>query len=553
MKSIRTKIILLFCSFVLGTFLLIGSVGFYYLHQVVVTDSERTMEMLAGQQARELNVYFEGIERAVTLLCDTIRDEVDVEKLEKDTGYRQEFLRKIAADGLNAAEVSDNVYALYFRMDPEQFGMDAGFFITDNGYGEYFPEELTDLGSYDKDDREHVAWYYEPIENGQAMWLKPYMNKNIDVYMTSYVSPVYVKGRLIGVVGMDLDMTLIQNVVNSLDYLEGSGFLLSKNGDIIYHIDYPEGLSAESLQEEFREARSVLLPEWTKDDDNEIHAFGGKEFRIVTQELKNGMILAIAVPKENIEKPIWSMIKQISTLFGVILLLVILVIWRVIVSIISPLHELTDAASRIAKGEMNVRIGYHSENEIGRLSESIQVMEDELKEYILYMHTQAYTDAMTGVGNKASYLDLVRKLERKIQEGMADFVVVVFDLNGLKGINDQLGHEAGDAFIVDAANAIKNAFGAEHAYRIGGDEFIVVGENISKDVLERAFRKMDESVLEINGEERHRTVPLAVSKGAAFYDAGSDSAYKDVFKRADDAMYQNKSEYYQGQNDRRRR
>jgi len=217
----------------MGTFFLIGSVGLYYLHQAVETDSRRTMEMLAGQQARELNVYFEGIERAVTLLCDTIRDEVDVERLEKDTGYRQEFLRKIAADGLNAAEVSDNVYALYFRMDPEQFGMDAGFFIADNGYGEYFPEELTDLGSYDKDDREHVAWYYEPIQNGQAIWLKPYMNKNIDVYMTSYVSPVYVKGRLIGVVGMDLDMTLIQNVVNSLDYLEASGFLLSTNGDII--------------------------------------------------------------------------------------------------------------------------------------------------------------------------------------------------------------------------------------------------------------------------------------------------------------------------------
>jgi len=155
------------------------------------------------------------------------------------------------------------------------------------------------------------------------------------------------------------------------------------------------------------------LPEWTKDDGVEIHAFGGKKFRIVTQGLKNGMILAIAVPTERIEKPIRSMSKQIFVLFGVLLFLVILVIWRVIVSIISPLHELTDAASRIAKGEMNVRIGYHSENEIGRLSESIQVMEDELKEYILYMHAQAYTDAMTGVGNKASYLDLVRKLERK--------------------------------------------------------------------------------------------------------------------------------------------
>ena len=157
------------------------------------------------------------------------------------------------------------------------------------------------------------------------------------------------------------------------------------------------------------------------------------------------------------------------------------------------------------------------------------------------------------MGNKTSYLDLVRKLERKIQEGMADFAVVVFDLNGLKNINDQLGHEVGDIFIADAAECIKKVFGAEHAYRIGGDEFIVVNENITREEMDQAFQKLDETVELINREERHKDDKLAVSKGVAFFTEGTDALYKDVFKRADNAMYQNKAEYYHGKKDRRRR
>ena len=553
MRSIRTRIILLFCGSVLGTFLLLGSVGLYYMHQVIETDNNRTMTMLVQQDARELSVYFEGIERAVRLLSENIKSEIDLDRALQDDKYRKDFLQVIAREGLDAAAVSGNVYTLYFRMDPDQFGMDAGFFITDNGYGEYVFETLTDLGNYEKNDREHVAWYYEPIENGQAMWLKPYMNKNIDVYMVSYATPVYVKGNFVGVVGMDLNMTLIQNVVNSVDYLDGTGLLLSTSGDIIYSPKYPEGVTADRLEEEYKEARSFLLPEWIKGNGSGMYSWTGKEDRVMCQELKNGLLLAIAVPNANVIKPMQKMINLIWFVFVLVFFIVLIVLWRVMVGIIKPIQELTDAASRIAKGEMNVKIQYHSGNEIGKLSDSIQIMEDELKEYIIHMRSQAYTDAATGVGNKTSYLDLVRKLERKIQEGMADFAVVVFDLNGLKNINDQLGHEVGDIFIADAAECIKKVFGAEHAYRIGGDEFIVVNENITREEMDQAFQKLDETVELINREERHKDDKLAVSKGVAFFTEGTDALYKDVFKRADNAMYQNKAEYYHGKKDRRRR
>ena len=68
-------------------------------------------------------------------------------------------------------------------------------------------------------------------------------------------------------------------------------------------------------------------------------------------------------------------------------------------------------------------------------------MAGELQEYISYIHAQAYTDAMTGVGNKAAYMDRIKLLDRKIHEHMADFAVIVFDVNGLKRVNDSFGHE----------------------------------------------------------------------------------------------------------------
>ena len=67
--------------------------------------------------------------------------------------------------------------------------------------------------------------------------------------------------------------------------------------------------------------------------------------------------------------------------------------------------------------------------------------------------------------------------------------VVLCDLNGLKEINDQKGHDAGDKFIVQTAQTLKSVFGKRHVYRLGGDEFIAVLPNITHP----AFQKLLET------------------------------------------------------------
>jgi len=553
MHSIRTKILLMFCVSVLGVYFLLFFFGIYFMEREVKKETEQTVTMLLQQKARELNANFEGMERALDALEGYVKNNADLAKCEKDEAYKELFIDNFDHLARDVAKVAGNVYAFYFRADPDRYGKDFGVFVTDNADGEYERMTLTDISAYAEDDREHVAWYYEPINSGRPIWLEPYENKNINVYMTSYVSPIYVEGKFLGVAGLDLDMTLIQEIVDSIDYLGGEGYLLAKNGDIVYSKEHPQGLKSMYLEGETKEARIGLMEKWENSDGSNNYFWEGKEHYVISKTLINGMVLAIEVPVTAIYQPVQDMIRKMITVLVLVILLMIFVTWRIRKEITSPIRSLTEVSSRIAKGELNAQITYHSKDEIGELSESINSIAKELREYFSYIHSQAYTDGMTGVGNKTSYLDLVKNLERKIEMGMASFAVMVFDMNGLKSINDSLGHEVGDNYIVDAAEILKKVIGAQHVYRIGGDEFMVVLENATKGKIVAYAHEIDDAIRKKNEEEKYQAEPLAISMGTAEYDPAVDKAYKDVFKRADEAMYRDKAEYYQGKMDRRRR
>ena len=149
---------------------------------------------------------------------------------------------------------------------------------------------------------------------------------------------------------------------------------------------------------------------------------------------------------------------------------------------------------------------------------------------------KAYKDGLTGVKNKLAYLEALADLECCLENGsLKEYGVVVFDLNGLKNINDTLGHEAGDEYIKSACRLICVQFNHSPVFRIGGDEFIVIlkgSDYESREELEASFRKTI--------DENQRNGLVVVSSGMAVYRPGSDESYNDVFKRADQLMYERK-------------
>ena len=150
----------------------------------------------------------------------------------------------------------------------------------------------------------------------------------------------------------------------------------------------------------------------------------------------------------------------------------------------------------------------------------------------------ARKDAMTGLENKMAFYEKVEKIDAQIQTGKAEFAVIIIDLNYLKRINDQYGHNQGDALIKKLADIISGFFRGCGTYRIGGDEFAVIIEgDRSRAALDLAgkFR----ALLASGSSEGYWVYPSA-AVGCANYRAGQDKVMREVFERADAEMYGNK-------------
>ena len=160
---------------------------------------------------------------------------------------------------------------------------------------------------------------------------------------------------------------------------------------------------------------------------------------------------------------------------------------------------------------------------------------------VFAMDELANTDSLTGIKNKTAYTTTTTKLDQKISEGSAEFCIVMIDVNFLKRVNDNYGHERGNEYLINACRLACSVFGEEHVYRIGGDEFVVIVED-DKVSLCKYFVKQFKAEM-----DRKNANPLlepwekvSAAVGVAFYEAGVDSSADDVFKRADKEMYNNK-------------
>ena len=150
--------------------------------------------------------------------------------------------------------------------------------------------------------------------------------------------------------------------------------------------------------------------------------------------------------------------------------------------------------------------------------------------------TIALIDPMTGVKSKHAFMVSQKQIDATIQDGSADnFAIAVCDVNGLKVINDTLGHKAGDEYIISACRMICDIFQHSPVYRTGGDEFVVIlhgRDYIIRKELVLALH--DRSVQHISTKE------VVISGGLSDFKPGIDTCFHDVFERADALMYEEK-------------
>lgn len=174
-----------------------------------------------------------------------------------------------------------------------------------------------------------------------------------------------------------------------------------------------------------------------------------------------------------------------------------------------------------------------------RLESDIREKDDQIGE----ISKVAFRDALTGVGSKAAFNQLSEKLSAEIAEGNTALAVVMMDVNNLKYINDNFGHDAGDAYLRGCCRLICEVFKHSPVFRIGGDEFVAVLRNGDYENREALIQKLNAVFDEAFAQEDNSPWARYSAASGMSDCAAGDTTLDQALKRADSAMYAAKQEF----------
>ena len=141
-------------------------------------------------------------------------------------------------------------------------------------------------------------------------------------------------------------------------------------------------------------------------------------------------------------------------------------------------------------------------------------------------------DVMTGLNNRRS---MIRRMGQLAECACRpSFGVINIDLNGLKYVNDNDGHDAGDSLLIQAGELLRKVFYEDDLYRTGGDEFIVITSGIDRETFERKIERLRNDI--------KKNSALSFAIGGCWSDGSDDMTT--VFRNADERMYEDKETFY---------
>lgn len=192
--------------------------------------------------------------------------------------------------------------------------------------------------------------------------------------------------------------------------------------------------------------------------------------------------------------------------------------------------------------------GDDDEEEIVRIFLEQLTAATENKLLTIELEKLANTDQLSGLYSRNFFqMELSRQIELKEESVNSNFSLILIDINGLKNVNDNIGHVAGDTLILSAANVLKKSCREEDLVcRVGGDEFVVLCPGTvceeGKKVVDRIVAACKNAAVDVkNNKDELLTIPLRMSVGIA---CSSEVEVDKIYALADERMYAEKQRFY---------
>lgn len=374
-------------------------------------------------------------------------------------------------------------------------------------------------------------WFTVPRATGRSVWQPLYITETLGARVISYNVPVYWNDRFIGVVGIEINFSVLTDQVDHIRlYGHGYAFINDADGKLIYHPLLDETVNPPA-------------PDGLLSGDKLVrYQYEGVEKLAVWMPLNNGMRLNVTVPVSEINGNWQQLIRAMIAVSVIVLAVFILLTYHLTGRITNPLQKLTEAARQLDAGNYNIALGDGGNDEVGVLTRTVSHLVEHLKKYISGLNDLAYADSLTSVRNRGAFDAFVRNMEGELLEakGQKEFAICMIDCNDLKVINDRSGHEKGDLYLKAACSLVCHIFVHSPVFRIGGDEFAVILQKSDYEHRDELLARFDEACAESRSREADVWNQVNVARGVAVYDPAIDGTVNDVVRRADKLMYENK-------------
>lgn len=488
MNSLKHKIVSIIMICTIIAIVVTGTISVNTANRIISENSVQQMHLLCDYNRQSFNDMLKSIEQSVNILAKyTVLSIDDLDKFKDSPEYVEDLEERISDMYITTAKNTNGAVGVYVRFNPEFADPKAGIFLVRNQRSDtYVYTDPTDLSLYDKDDYDHVGWYYEPVEKGTASWMQPYLNRNTDNYLISYIVPIYIDNECIGIVGMDINFLYIVSLVRNISiYDTGYAFLINNEGNVIYHPSIEKG---EKLSDYINIDIMDYIHNSTATRSNIQYEYNGESEYMSVGKLNNDAYLVIAAPASEIFADSITLRQRIVSFASVI---------AVVVFIVGLLLMKT-------------------------------------------IEKQTSIDQLTGVKNRAAFIKATDEALKSLKTSsyrQQNYAFIMIDIDHFKDINDSMGHNMGDMAIKSVAYALGRVYNNDDIIgRFGGDEFLVFMQRCDKEIVER---RINEFMKLIHNGSHYYTYKMSCSSGIV-YSSDCDTNSDKLIIEADAAMYEAK-------------
>lgn len=385
--TITKKIGIMVAACTVASSIAVGALSLVDSNQFMTSNAEAIMNAECNNIAADIEAYLGKVELSVDTLSDIALNSIgDFNKFKTDSSYVSDYTSNMEQTLMNSASNTEGAVCAYLRYNPDFTEPTSGLFMTRNNTTDPFQSVTpTDFSIYDKSDIAHVGWYYTPVNNGKATWMSPYLNENVGIYMISYVVPLFIDGTNVGIIGMDIDFTMIQDIaVQSEEYSTYMPIITDDSGSIMYcpEIDFGTNLADipnSNIGSMINDLSNQNSSGMTREK------ISGVNRRAVFTTLGNGMKFIVTADDSEIFKQTNQLLTMIIVAILIVSVIAVTIALFITRKMTKPINSLTDAAAKIADGQFDVTVERTSNDDIGDLAENFGKTTDRLRNYSDYI------------------------------------------------------------------------------------------------------------------------------------------------------------------------